>query len=187
MIAKYCFRPKIKMGHRGRRKIIEKRGVRFTGAHHFRGLADFQIRNLSISHGGADRGQHQIDFLINLEAHEIAKGFCSAMYGSEGGDTGALDISPSTLLDCFYEKKIVWAPDGDQVFDDGSHVLQFDVGEKIRLIGFRNSDETKSMRDTVSEYWMKADEFYGILDRWVRCFNLERERMLNQGAKDHEL
>ena len=36
---------------------------------------------------------------------------------------------------------LVSAPDGDEAFDDGSYVLQFDVGDRVRLIAFKRPDQ----------------------------------------------
>ena len=34
----------------------------------------------------------------------------------------------------------MWAPDGDEPFDDASYVLQFDVKDRVRLIAFKSSE-----------------------------------------------
>ncbi len=38
-----------------------------------------------------------------------------------------------------WDSKLMWAPDGDEAFDDGSYVLQIDSGSLVRLIGFKGT------------------------------------------------
>jgi hypothetical protein len=46
------------------------------------------------------------------------------------------------LRDMIYSRHILWAPDGDAAFDDGSYILQFDVDERVRLIAFKGRQDT---------------------------------------------
>lgn len=66
--------------------------------------------------------------------------------------------------------KLVWAPDGDEAFDDGSFVLQFDVDDRVRLIGFRSGANCHHDPETLSDVWLPANAFYGILRQWRDAF-----------------
>jgi len=68
----------------------------------------------------------------------------------------------------------VWAPDGDKAFDDWSHVLQFDVGERVRLIAFKSSEQGyHHAPDTLADAWLEAEEFYRVLEEWRSAFVAE--------------
>jgi hypothetical protein len=66
-----------------------------------------------------------------------------------------------------------WAPDGDKAFDDGSCVLQFDVKDRVRLIAFKSDDDYSYDPNTLSDVWLAAEEFYGILRQWRDTFESE--------------
>ena len=73
-------------------------------------------------------------------------------------------------------KDRMWAPDGDQAFDDGSYVLQFDVNERVRVIAFRGGKGYRHAPDTLSDVWLPIDDFYGILQHWHDAFETEWAR-----------
>jgi hypothetical protein len=61
---------------------------------------------------------------------------------------------------------IIWVPDGDEAFDDGSHILQMDIGSSVRLIGFQNTGDALTADDVV-ELTMLPDAFYSVLAQCV--------------------
>ena len=65
-----------------------------------------------------------------------------------------------------------WAPDGDEAFDDGSYVLQFDVDERVRLLAFKRPDAFVDA-GSVREVWLAADTYYGTLREWRDKFIAE--------------
>jgi hypothetical protein len=67
------------------------------------------------------------------------------------------------------------APDGDEAFDDGSFVLQFDVGDRVRLIAFKSCHNYLHDAGSLSDVWLAADDFYGILRQWHDAFESEWE------------
>ena len=75
-----------------------------------------------------------------------------------------------------YSTHIVWAPDGDEAFDDGSVVLHFDIGEKTRVIAFRSISNVPDIA-TLREAWLSIDEFYSILHDWRNAFIKEWTRL----------
>jgi hypothetical protein len=70
-------------------------------------------------------------------------------------------------------KHIQWAPDGDEAFDDGSYVLQFDVGGEVRLIAFKRGPDGRHDSSTLNDLWIASDEFYAVLRRWRDSFTEE--------------
>jgi hypothetical protein len=67
----------------------------------------------------------------------------------------------------------MWAPDGDEAFDDGSYVLQFDVEDRVRLIAFRSGEGYVHDPATLSDVWLPSDDFYGVLQEWLQSFDRE--------------
>ena len=69
--------------------------------------------------------------------------------------------------------KIVFAPDGDEAFDDGSYILQFDVADRVRIIAFKSTSDYRHNPTTLSDLWLDAELFYGILKDWHTAFQVE--------------
>lgn len=115
------------------------------------------------------RGTHQIPYLSCTSASEIVEAFLDACYR----ETSRIDyfgMSQPGFSDLVYAKKIPWAPDGDEAFDDSSYVLQFDVEDKVRLIAFRNMDCPADTAGSVQDAWIESDLFYGVLLDWSELF-----------------
>lgn len=75
-----------------------------------------------------------------------------------------------TIRSTFRSGRIVWAPDGDEAFDDSSYVLQFDIDDQVRLVAFKAQHSDLFDRNTLCEVVLGADEFYGILAQWRDAF-----------------
>ena len=84
-------------------------------------------------------------------------------------------MSARALQTTLTSNRILWAPDGDEAFDDGGHVLQFDIGDQVRLIAFVNRP---SEDDALREVWLNADNFYGLITEWHNGFEAEWRRAL---------
>ncbi len=115
------------------------------------------------------RGTHQVPFLSTIDAPLIAKAYLDAWYRR----TARVDyfgLPAADFTEILHENAIVWAPDGDEAFDDGSHVLQFDVDNKVRLIAFENAESPENVGSTVVEEWLDDEVFYGVLSRWSEQF-----------------
>lgn len=110
------------------------------------------------------RGQHVAPELSSVNANSIAQAYLNARFaGLEGELETAIRTTENADI-------LVWAPDGDEAFDDGSNVLQFDVSDQVRIIGFRNINyEAKDIR----EVWMNAEAFYTLLADWTAAFDKE--------------
>jgi hypothetical protein len=120
----------------------------------------------------ARRGTHQIPYLSCTSASEIAEAFLDAEY-RDTARTDYFGLSRSAFIDDVYANKIPWAPDGDEAFDDGSHVLQFDVEDKVRLIAFRNMGYSEETASSVQDTWIDSDVFYDVLRDWSELFEAE--------------
>lgn len=64
-----------------------------------------------------------------------------------------------------------WHSGGDEAFDDCSHIFHFDVGNRVRILACK-STSTEPLA-CLSDLWMDADEFYGILTSWKQAFEVQ--------------
>lgn len=132
----------------------------------------------------ARRGGHRAVFGSEPNAAELATAVQAAMYDEDRQDDNFFGMSADVLRDVLASNEIVWAPDGDAAFDDGGHVLQFDQGDKVRLIAFKNASPQENIASTLAQIWMDAGQFYELLDRWQRLFEAEWVAAL-KGAIKH--
>jgi hypothetical protein len=116
------------------------------------------------------KGCHHTAFARLLDSNAIATGVVAGIYADGDDSELLLGMPRRQLTEQLSRKNIVWAPDGDQAFDDGSVVLHFDVDERVRLIGFRIANDYSIERGSLREHWMSGLEFYGILERWIGTF-----------------
>ncbi|ASF48512.1 Imm42 family immunity protein [Methylovulum psychrotolerans] len=124
-----------------------------------------------------DRGTHKASFAIEPSAKKIANAINMSIYSESQIDENFFGMSLSEFYDIVTTNHIIWAPDGDEAFDDGSHVLHFDIENHVRLIGFKrgNSDIDDKEYHSLIDLWLDADEFYSILIRWYDVFESEWE------------
>ena len=113
------------------------------------------------------RGKHIVVAAAALNAAAIVNTFQVAEYSTDR----MIPASAVKLKDRLYEAQAVWAPDGDAGFDDGGHVLHFDEGKTVRLIGFLNKGESGQTVASIREVHLDADRFYAILGRWLEGFH----------------
>lgn len=113
------------------------------------------------------RGGHLVPFAKEMTAQEIALIFLDSIYGN-GCVAKNLGHAVEQVRRVISSRNIDWSSDVDEAFDDGSHVYQFDLGERVRLVACRN----REVMD-ISEVVLPADVFYGILDRWQKSFTKE--------------
>jgi hypothetical protein len=118
-----------------------------------------------------ERGTHTAPFASDPNAGLIANAYRDAIFAPNQDEEVFFGIPQPQFRDLIYDNRIVWAPDGDEAFDDWSHVLQFDVGERVRLIAFTSNEEGYHHNpSTLRDLWLEADEFYGILQQWREAF-----------------
>jgi hypothetical protein len=120
----------------------------------------------------AMRGSHTVPFAIESDAGKIADAFRNAIYAEEPRES-YLGIPLSEFRSMVWSKRIMWAPDGDEAFDDGSYVLQFDIQDRVRLIAFKCGPGYVHDPATLSDVWLPADGFYYVLQRWHDAFEDE--------------
>jgi hypothetical protein len=116
-------------------------------------------------------GKHDVCFSM-ADGGEIAWAFRSVFYSENTLDT-FFGISSSAFGEMIKTKHVVWAPDGDEAFDDGSYILQFDFENKVRLIAFKSTKEQLYDPSSLSDVWLTADSFYKVLKQWVEAFDAE--------------
>src|ERR1700744_4853906 len=118
-------------------------------------------------------GKHVAPF-AKEEASKIATAFGDAIYARSPQAGTCFGISQEDFKTIIYKRHIAWAPDGDEAFDDGSFVLQFDVLNQVRLIAFRFLDRSACPDPlTLKEVWMESDVFYDVLKQWAEAFEAE--------------
>jgi Immunity protein 42 len=124
------------------------------------------------------RGTHQAPF-AEAAAIDIANAYASAVHLDNNGNELYFGLSESQFTETLDSSSLVWAPDGDEAFDDGSYVLQFDAGDRVRLIAFKRPD---SLADpaSVREVWLSSDAFYDALRDWRDTFMAEWKSLPKQ-------
>jgi len=120
-----------------------------------------------------ERGRHHAPFAGEAAAREIADAFRHAFYAPDQEDAEFFGFSYHDFGVLIHSNGIVWAPDGDEAFDDGSYVLQFDVGDRVRVIAFRSSESGSYEPGMLKDVWLKGDDYYGILQKWTDGFEDE--------------
>ena len=81
------------------------------------------------------RGNHSAPFSAETNAGCIADAFREVVYDPSRKAGQYFGILANEFRAIINTNHIMWAPDGDQAFDDGSYVLHFDVGDRVRLSG----------------------------------------------------
>ena len=122
----------------------------------------------------AARGTHSALLLENEQnAGTIADAILGSVYAPDQDYKGVFGVPRTELSNLLHSNALIWAPDGDEAFDDGSHVVQFDARDRVRLIGFKSRDGYRHEPGSLSDIWISADAFYGILARWHQAFEDE--------------
>jgi hypothetical protein len=133
----------------------------------------------------AQRGSHTASF-ASEEAGKIADAFRNAFY-AEKHQESYFGIPRLAFREMIQSGRIVWAPDGDEAFDDGSYVLQFDLRERVRLIAFKCGQSYVHDAATLTDVWLPADDFYSALQRWHNAFEAEWTSMPKKSDSEASL
>lgn len=120
----------------------------------------------------ARRGSHTAPFASEPDAGQIADAVRNALYAEKQRES-YFGIPLSEFSDMISSKRIMWTPDGDEAFDDGSYILQFDVGDRVHLIAFKCGQGYLYDPVTLTDMWLAADDFYSALRRWHDAFEAE--------------
>lgn len=128
------------------------------------------------------RGKHEA-FFANENAIKIVKQYVSTYYEDiEEIDAHQLTFNMEKFQSTLESGELVLAPDGDAAFDDGSHVLHFDIGDHVRVIAFKNKGDEGARLQSISEVTLDAASFYATLENWVQSFSTEwRGRLSSEG------
>jgi len=121
----------------------------------------------------AHRGRHTASFSAEPDAGAIADAVRLAVYAPEQQNSLYFGMSEADFADVVHSKHLLWAPDGDQAFDDHSYILQFDVEDQVRLVAFKSDEEYRHNSSTLNDVWLPADKFYPTLQRWHDDFENE--------------
>jgi hypothetical protein len=114
----------------------------------------------------AMRGSHAVPSISTEDSETLATAFSRAIYVEHEQDElffGLRDVDFITLL---HSANLDWTADGDEGFDDGSCVLQFDIGDEVRLIAFSRATNPILDPESLREVWIPAEDFYAILQKW---------------------
>ena len=120
------------------------------------------------------RGKHTAPFAEKMGAGTIADAYRQAVYADEQEES-YLGIPLAEFCSLLRSNEIVWAPDGEEGFDDRSNVLQFDVDDFVRIVAFKAADRYVHDPTTLRDIRVPSDEFYGVLQQWHDAFKAEWE------------
>jgi hypothetical protein len=120
----------------------------------------------------SNRGQHTA-FFSGENADRIAACIIQALYAAEQEGEQFFGIPQPDFRHMIYSHDLLWAPDGDAAFDDGSYVLQFDAEERVRLIAFKRAEGYFHNPASLSDAWIPAETFYSVLRQWHHDFEAE--------------
>ena len=119
------------------------------------------------------RGRHQASFAAVPDGGKLADAVRRALYAGDEEDSQFYGLERQKFSDVIYSNDLLWVPDGDEGFDDGSYVLQFDLGEQVRIIAFQCGDGYVHDPATLRDIWLPSNEFYGVLEHWRDAFEAE--------------
>src|SRR5579872_7105665 len=120
-----------------------------------------------------DQGKHAAPFAAEPDAGKIADAVRYALY-ADNQETGLFfGMTRREFSDLIYSNRLLWAPDGDEAFDDGSYVLQFDIQDRVRVIAFKSHEGYAHDSGTLNDVWLASSDFYGILQHWYDAFAAE--------------
>ena len=121
----------------------------------------------------ARRGSYLAPLAGEPSAGAIADAVIQAIYADVPLTTMLLGWTEADIRRAINGNRIDWGPYLDEAFDDRSHLLQFDVEERVRLIGYRHGEHYRHDPATLREIWLPADEFYRILQTWYERLEAE--------------
>ena len=123
-----------------------------------------------------DRGKHTAPFASEPNASDIVDALRKAVYAPHPAAEQYFGISIREFIEFVYSSRCEWHRACDEAFDDGSSILLFDVGGRVRLIADKPSKLEYDYRHdpkTLCDTWLPADEYYGVLEQWRTAFASE--------------
>ncbi len=138
----------------------------------------------------ARRGTHIATFADGVDGSVIADAVREALYAPDQEAKTFFDMSRSDFESLIYSNHLLWAPDGDEAFDDQSYVFQADIGDRVRLVGFQSTSGCHHDVGSLRDLSLDSDVFYEVLQRWRDGFLVDwksRPKMLEEDdQKDAE-
>lgn len=121
----------------------------------------------------AGRGSHNPVFPMDASTGEIADAFRRAGYATCEESERFFGITFLQLNEEIIAKRLAWALDGDEAFDDGSYVLQIEDQKRVRLVAYVSTPDLLYDPATLRDVWLSSDDFYDILQNWRDRFETE--------------
>lgn len=121
----------------------------------------------------SERDSHTCAFASEPDAASIADAVRLAIYVEGPDEDRFFGLSREEFSQLVRSRHLLWAPDGDAAFDDGSYVLQFDVDHQVRLIAFKRTEGLLFDPGSLRDVWMEKSDFYAILQQWYEAFEAE--------------
>ncbi len=124
------------------------------------------------------RGCHTAPFASEPDAGRIADASLDAyrdpIWAADQEREWFFGLTQEEFRDLTRTNRCEWGDFDDIIFSDVSVILQFDVGNRIRLIGFRAIEEDWHHDPaTLADVWLDAEEYYRILKEWLDGFEVE--------------
>ncbi len=114
----------------------------------------------------SNRGRHVSPFGNDFNAADLVESYQKSNYGIGRLRGPFVGMKEAHIVDLILKNNLLWAPDGDEAFDDGGHIFHFDLNDSVRLIGFKN----KPIADSISDLTLGSDYFYATLSDWAISF-----------------
>ena len=114
----------------------------------------------------AMRGSHTAPTISTGDSETLATAFSRAIYVEHEQNELFFEMRDADFITLLNSANLDWTGDGDEGFDDGSCVLQFDIGDEVRLIAFTRATNPILDRDSLREVLLPAENFYAILQNW---------------------
>jgi hypothetical protein len=127
------------------------------------------------------RGGHVAEFSQYPDPKEIALAVWEPGYGEVQKETYA-GLPIDRVVEMVHSGHIDWFPCGGSGFDDGSDIIQFDIGDKVRIIGYRVLDIYGTLAD-ITDIQMPADEFYSLLQQAIDNIDLQVHILVEESQK----
>jgi hypothetical protein len=126
------------------------------------------------------KGIHRAEFGDRWDSYTLAYELHNFIY-NPAQENDYLNMSIEQIKSSMYGKNIMWAPDGDEAFDDGGHIIQFDLGDRVRIVAWKSPDKGYAVNPkSVQECYLPFEEYYQILEDWSSEFFQQWELAQNK-------
>jgi hypothetical protein len=119
------------------------------------------------------RGSLRPPFPMDANADDIAVAVRRSIYADcEEGEL-FWGLTPDQFANAIQSSGLLWAPDGEEGFDDDSYVLHLEDENQVRLIAFKSVQDYLIDPGSLRDVWLPSDSFYSILQIWHDTFMAE--------------